>query len=61
MFDQTVTARVDITRFWDLKIEGHFIDGYGSPQSIRGFYPQNNPGGFEPNTHLLVIRTGWNF
>ena len=61
MTDQTVTARVDLAKFWDLKIEGHFIDGYGNPQSFRGFYPQNNPTGFQPKTTLLVIRTGFNF
>jgi hypothetical protein len=61
LIDQTVTARVDLARFWDLKIEGHFIDGYGSPQSIRGFYPSNNPSGMQPKTNMLVIRTGWNF
>jgi hypothetical protein len=61
MFDQTVTARIDLTRFWDLKIEGHFIDGYGAPQFFRGFYPANNPAGLKPKTNLLVIRTGFNF
>jgi hypothetical protein len=61
IFDQTVTARIDLTRFWDLKIEGHFIDGYGAPQFFRGFYPANNPAGLKPTTNLLVIRTGFNF
>ena len=59
--EQTVTARIDLARFWDLKIEGHFIDGFGSPNSFRGFYPANNPAGLQPKTNLLVIRTGWTF
>jgi len=56
-----VTARVDLAKFWDLKIEGHFMDGYGNPQSLRGFYLQDNPDGLKPKTNMLVIRTGWNF
>jgi hypothetical protein len=59
--DQVVTARVDLAKFWDLKIEGHFMDGYGNPQSLRGFYLQDNPDGLKPKTNMLVIRTGWNF
>lgn len=59
--DQVVTARVDLTKFWDIKIEGHFIDGYGAPQALRGFYPANNPTGMNPQTNMLVIRTGWSF
>jgi hypothetical protein len=59
--DQVVTARVDLAKFWDVKIEGHFMDGYGNPQSLRGFYLQDNPAGLQPKTNMLVIRTGWNF
>lgn len=59
VFDQAVTARVDLSRYCDLKIEGHFIDGYGSSSSDRGFYSANNPDGKEPNTRLLVIRLGF--
>lgn len=61
IFDQVVTARIDLTRFWDFKIEGHFIDGYGDPTSFRGFYPQDNPAGFQPRTNLLILRMGVNF
>jgi len=61
IFDQTVTARLNLTRHWDLKIEGHFIDGYGLLYSLRGFYPQDNPHGLKPRTNLLVVRTGWTF
>lgn len=61
ILDQTVTARIDLARFWDFKIEGHFIRGYGDPSSFVGFYPQNNPSGFKPATNLLILRTGVNF
>jgi hypothetical protein len=61
IFDQAVTARFDINRYVDLKIEEHFMDGYGSPIAFRGFYPQQNPNGFKPKTDALVIRTGFNF
>jgi hypothetical protein len=61
IFDQTVSARIDLTRFWDLKLEEHFISGYGDPSSFHGFYPQNNPNGAKPNTNLFVLRTGVNF
>ena len=61
IFDQAVTARIDVTRWWDFKVEGHFIRGYGDPSSFVGFYPQNNPLGFKPETNLLVLRTGVNF
>ena len=60
IFDQAVTVRFDITRFCDFKIEGHFIDGYGSAGSFRGFYPQDNPSGLKPRTDLLVLRLGFN-
>ena len=58
IYDRVVAAKFDVTRFWDVKLEGHFIDGYGSPYSFRGFYPQDNPTGFKPTTDMLVIRTG---
>ena len=47
IYDQTVTARVDINRYWNFKVEGHFIDGYGSINSARGFYLAQNPNGFQ--------------
>jgi hypothetical protein len=61
MFDTVAAARIDLLRQWDLKIEGHFMDGYGLPYSFRGFYPQQNPGGLKPRMNMLVVRTGWNF
>jgi len=61
IFDQAVTARYDITRFWNVKVEGHFIDGYGDLYSAHGFYLGSNPQGLKPTTNMLVIRTGFNF
>jgi hypothetical protein len=61
MNDTVAAAKIDLIGRWDLKIEGHFMDGYGTYYSFRGFYPQDNPTGLKPRTNLLVIRTGWNF
>jgi hypothetical protein len=61
IYDQTVTARVDINRHWNFKVEGHFIDGYSSITSAHGFYLAQNPHGFQPKTSMLVVRTGFNF
>jgi hypothetical protein len=59
IFDRVVTARIDLTRHWNLKIEGHSMRGHGSYQAVRGFYLTDNPAGLRPNTNLLVIRTGF--
>jgi hypothetical protein len=61
IFDWTVTARVDLARYWNVKVEGHFMDGYGSPDSVHGFYQPQNPSGFQRTTNLLIVRTGFNF
>jgi hypothetical protein len=61
IFDKVATLRLDLTNHWDLKIEGHFMNGYASADSFRGFYPQDNPQGLKPVTNLLVIRTGVEF
>ncbi|MGB6946214.1 MAG: hypothetical protein WBE37_27700 [Bryobacteraceae bacterium] len=59
--DNTFTARFDLTSNWDLKVEEHFMRGYGGTYSAHGFYTTQNPEGYKPNTDLLVVRTGWNF
>ncbi len=61
IFDKVAAARLDLTSHWDLKIEGHFMNGYAAGDSLRGFYLQDNPQGFQPATNLLVIRTGIEF
>jgi hypothetical protein len=61
VYDKVITARLDLKRFWDVKLEGHFMNGYGSSVYPDGFYPQVNPQGFKPNTTALVVKTGINF
>lgn len=62
LYDKVVTARFDLNRHWNLKIEGHFMDGYGGLWAYpSGFYAADNPQGLNPRTHLLLIRTGWDF
>ena len=56
--DHAIATRVDLNRFWHVKVEGHFIDGNGNISYARGFYLRSNPDGFEPTTRMLVIRTG---
>jgi hypothetical protein len=58
IYDQAVTARFDLTRFWSVKVEGHFMNGTGDVWSSRGFYNNDNPDGLQPSTNLLVLRTG---
>jgi hypothetical protein len=59
--DTTATVRIDLMSHWDLKVEEHFIRGYGNAYSAHGFYATQNPNGIKPNTDLFVVRTGWNF
>ena len=60
-YDKVITGRVDLNRFWNLKIEGHFMNGYGSGPYPNGFYTQVNTQGFKPNTIALVLKTSLNF
>ena len=62
VYDKVVAARFDFNRFFALKVEGHFMDGVGNIGMYpAGFYAQDNPNGFKPNTNLLVTRFGFNF
>jgi hypothetical protein len=61
IYDKVITARFDLNRFWNVKIEGHFMDGYGATTYPNGFYPLVNPSGFKPNTNALVLKTAVNF
>ncbi len=61
IYDKVIAARFDLKKFWNVKVEGHFMDGYAGGSYPEGFYPQVNPQGFDPNTNALVIRTGFNF
>jgi len=61
VYDKVITGRVDLTRFWNAKIEGHFMDGYGASTYPNGFYPQVNTYGFVPDTRALVLKTSLTF
>jgi len=61
IYDKVITGRVDMTRFWSAKVEGHLMNGYGNSTYPNGFYPQVNPNGFKANTNALVLKTGFNF
>ncbi len=58
--DPALTAHFTLTRFWDLKLEGHFMNGFGGP-SAHGFYLFDNPAGLKPQTDMIVIRTAFFF
>jgi hypothetical protein len=59
--DKVVTGKYDLNRFLSIKVEGHFIDGFGNQPYPCGFYSAQNPGGFVNNTNALVVRTGYSF
>jgi len=61
IYDKVISARVDLNQFWNVKIEGHFMDGYAAGPYPNGFYPQVNPNGFTPNTNALILKTGFHF
>jgi hypothetical protein len=61
IFDQVATVRIDLKKWWSVKIEGHFMDGYGDVYSAHGFYTRSNLAGLKPKTNMLVVRTGWSF
>jgi len=61
IYDKVITARIDLNRFWNVKVEGHFMNGYGASTYPDGFYPQVNQRGFKPNTNALVLKTSLNF
>jgi hypothetical protein len=61
IYDKVITARIDLNRFWNVKVEGHLMDEYGLSSYPAGFYPQVNPDGFNRKTNALVLRTSMNF
>jgi hypothetical protein len=58
--DTAVTLKYTVTRFWDVKVEEHFMHGTGDVWSSHGFYAIDNPQGLRPSTDMLVLRTGFN-
>ena len=61
IYDKVITARVDLNKFWNMKVEGHFMEGYGNSEYPDGFYPQVNINEFKPNTNALVLKTSFSF
>jgi len=59
--DQAVTARFDVNRYLNLKVEGHFMDGFADTYSSHGFYVRSNPAGLQQTTNMLVVRAGFSF
>ena len=60
-YDKVVTARFDLNRFTALKIEGHFMNGFGAEPYPNGFYTTVNADGLQPKTIALVMRTSFSF
>lgn len=61
IYDKVIAGRVELNRFCYIKVEGHFMNGYGWDSYPNGFYPQQNPNGFQPDTEALVVKTGFHF
>lgn len=61
IFDQTFTARFDVTNYWDVKVEEHLMNGTAGPNSYHGFYTVDNLTGLQPHNKLFVLRTGFHF
>jgi len=61
IYDEVVAARYDVNSHWDVKAEGHFMDGYGDGRQTQGFYKQWNPQGLKPTTNLLMLRATFKF
>jgi hypothetical protein len=61
IYDKVVSARLDVNRFWNLKIEAHFMDGFANAGYPAGFYPKNNVNGFKQNTNALVVKSSFHF
>jgi len=61
-YDKVVSLRVDLNRFMNVKVEGHFMNGYGLPDDYpNGFYSVDNPQELKPNTFALVVKTSFRF
>lgn len=61
IYDEVGAVRYDINRFWDVKAEGHFMDGYDDSRQAQGFYTQWNPQGLKPKTNMLMLRATFKF
>jgi hypothetical protein len=59
--DRVLCVRYDITKAFNLKLEGHFMNGQIIKTVPWGFYPSVNPAGMQDRTPMFVARAGWNF
>jgi hypothetical protein len=59
--DEVGTARYDVNSHWEVKAEGHVMDGYGDIYAAQGFYSQWNPQGLKPKTNMVVLKASFNF
>lgn len=60
-YDKVITGKFTVNRFTTIKVEGHFMDGYGNAPYPNGYYSLQNSKGFAANTNALVVRTGLSF
>jgi hypothetical protein len=61
IYDKVATTSLNLNRSWNVKVEGHFMAGYGNSIYPDGFYPQVNRKGFKPDTNSLVVKSAFNF
>jgi hypothetical protein len=70
IYDKVITGRFDLNRFTNIKVEGHFMDGFGLPGGYpSGFYTADNAsvppgatnGDLKPNTNAFILKVGFNF
>jgi hypothetical protein len=59
--DEVGTARYDVNSHWEVKAEGHVMDGYGDIYAAQGFYSQWNAQGLKPKTNMVVLKATYNF
>lgn len=60
--DIVATARIDLNRWAYIKVEGHFMDGYGAPGLYpSGFYTVDNPQGLVNDTNSILLKAGFKF
>jgi hypothetical protein len=60
-YDKVVTGNFALNRFTTLKIEGHFMSGFGAEPYPNGFYTTVNQDGFQLKTNALVMRSSFSF
>jgi hypothetical protein len=62
IYDPAITGRFDLNRFTNIKVEAHFMGGYGVPADYpAGFYTAVNPQGLKPDTDAFILKAGFNF